>query len=139
MADVKIVLDGARMAALLRSPAGPVGRHMIERAEIVKQAAKAKANHKTGCLEDSIVKRVEEDPVTGFRIRIVADTTPCSPERKSYALWVHEGSQPHAITAREGGVLSFVSHGERIFAKSVQHPGYKGNKFLSDALPLAVV
>lgn len=132
---IKLVLDGARMQELLRSPLGPLGRHLIERGEIVKQAAKAQAPRKTGCLQDSIVKRVE-DYGDSFAIRIVSDTTPCSPTRTSYSLWVHEGTQPHTITAKNGGVLSFMWQGERVYFKSVQHPGTKANKYLADNLRL---
>jgi hypothetical protein len=137
MSDVKIVWDGLRLAELLRSPTGPVGRHVIERAEVVRQAAKAKANRDTGCLQDSIVKRIEEGP-EGVKARIVADTTACSPERKSYALFVHNGTEAHEIVATNAQALSFIWHGERVFFASVKHPGYKGNPFLTDALPLAV-
>jgi hypothetical protein len=138
MSDVKLIIDGARMAELLRSPTGPVGRHLIERGEIVKQAAKTKAPRRTGCLADSIVKRFEAR-AEGLAIIIQCDTTPCSPERKSYALYVHEPTEPHQIVAKNGGVLSFIWHGERVFFTSVSHPGWRGNPFLRDALPLAVV
>jgi hypothetical protein len=143
MADVKMVWDGARMAELLRSPTGPVGRHLIARGEIVKQAARAKAPRKTGCLQESIVKRVEENPATGFVIRIVSDTTSCSPTRTSYSLFVHEGTEPHVIEPK-GKVLSFYwdrgpdGPGQYFFAGPVQHPGTRPNPFLRDTLPLAV-
>jgi hypothetical protein len=137
VSEVRIVWDGARLAELLRSPAGPVGRHIIGRGEIVRQAGKAKANRDTGCLQDSIVKRIEEGP-EGIKVRIVADTTPCSPSRTSYALFVHEGTEAHQIVAKNAQALSFEWHGQRVFFASVNHPGYKGNPFLRDALPLAV-
>jgi hypothetical protein len=137
MPDVKLVIDGARMAELLRSPTGPVGRHLVERGEIVKQAAKAKAPRRTGCLADSIVKRFE-DRTEGLAVIIQCDTTSCSPERKSYALYVHEGTRAHTIIAKEGSALSFIWHGERVFFTSVNHPGTKAQPFLRDALPLAV-
>jgi hypothetical protein len=141
VATVKLVVDGARMAELLRSPTGPVGRHLIGRAEIVKQAARAKAPKKTGCLASSIVKRVEENPATGFRIRIVADTTPCSPERKSYSLYVHEGTRPHTIMAKGKTLAFYWAHGPTgpgmYYFQSVNHPGTKPVPFLRDALPLA--
>lgn len=135
MADVKLVLDGARMAVLLRSPTGPAGRHVIERAEIVKQAAKSRARRRTGCLQDSIVKRVEENPASGFVVRIVSDTTPCSPERKSYSLFVHEGTKPHDIPGAFGYPAPF-GIGGRFDGKF--HPGGRANPFLRDALPLAI-
>ena len=144
MAEVKLVVDGARMAELLRGPSGPVFRHLAERATVVQMAARAKAPRRTGCLQASIVKRVEENPISGFAIRIVADTRPCSPKRISYALFVEEGTKPHEIKAKGDGVLAFHwDHGPNgpglYFFKSVQHPGTKGVHFMRDALPLAVV
>jgi hypothetical protein len=140
---VKLVIDGARMEELLRSPAGPVGRHLIERSTVVQYAAKDKAGRKTGCLADSIVKRVEEtsEPGVLMRIRIVADTTPCSPTRESYALFVEEDTEPHEIAAKNAGALAFDwpagPTGGMFFAASVHHPGTRGKHFLKDSLPLA--
>lgn len=134
-AAFKIVWDGAAMAELLRSPSGPVGRHLIERATIVQTAAKAQAPSRTGCLRGSIVKRAETlgDELA---IRIVADTTPCSPSRTSYALFVHEGTQPHDIPGAWGIPAPF-GIGGRFDGKF--HPGHPGpNRFLSDNLHLAV-
>ncbi len=138
----KLVIDGARMNELLRSPAGPVGRYMIGRAEVVKQGARAKAPRLTGCLQDSIVKRVEEDPLFGFKITIVSDTTPCSPTRTSYSLYVHEGTVQHVIAAK-GKALAFHWSGGpegagTYFFQQVNHPGTWAQPFLRDALPLAL-
>lgn len=140
---VKLVIDGARMAELLRSPAGPVGRHLIGRAEVVKQAARSKAPRRTGCLQEGIVKRVEENPATGFLIRIFTDTVPCSPSRTAYGLFVHEGTKAHEI-APKGKVLAFWwdrgpnGPGMYFFGGPVSHPGTAPHPFLRDALPLAV-
>lgn len=120
------------MAELVRSPFGPVGRHLIERAEIVKTAAKAAAPRRTGCLADSIVKRVV-DLGDAFEIRIVCDTTPCSPTRQSYALFVHEGTVPHDIPNAFGWGRNF-GIGGRFDGKF--HPGSPPNHFLSDQLHL---
>ena len=141
MAAIKLVVDGARMAELLRSPSGPVYRMLFARGEVVRQAAKAKAPVKSGCLRDSIVKRMEER-AEGLACRVVADTTPCSPKRTSYALFVEEGTRPHTIQGNP--TLSFFwptgpdGPGLYHFA-SVNHPGTKGIHFMRDALPLAAV
>ncbi len=143
MSDVRLVTDGSRMAELLRSPTGLVGRHLIEKAELVKQEARRLAPVRSGCLRATILKRVEEDPVNGFAIRIVSDTTSCSPERKSYSLYVHEGTKPHIINAKPGGVLAFNwpagPTGGMFFAASVNHPGTKARPFLRDALKLIAI
>lgn len=139
MPDVQVILDGAVMAEILRGPAGPVARHVIERATVVQARAKELAPVRTGCLRSSIVKRYEH--VDGeFAVRIQSDTTSCSPERKSYSLYIHEGTRPHVIRPRKpGGVLRFEMHGEVVFARHVNHPGTRANPFLRDALPLAVL
>lgn len=47
-----------------------------------------------------------------------------------YALPVHEGSKPHVIIPIRKQALAFKSGGKMIFAKRVNHPGYKGNRFV---------
>jgi hypothetical protein len=140
VAQIRIHLDGAAVAEVMRSPAGPGARFLMERAEIVRQAARAKAPVRDGCLRSSIVKRLEVRP-EGLAVRIVADTTPCSPERKSYALFVEEDTKPHVIEGNP--TLAFHWNGPEgfglYFFQSVQHPGTMGKHFMRDALPLAVV
>jgi len=131
----KLIIDGAAMAELLRSPSGPVGRHLIERATLVQAAAKAQAPRRTGCLQDSIVKRAETlgDELA---IRIQSDTTSCSRTRTSYSLFVHEGTPPHDIPGAFGIPAPFGIGGQ--FAGKF-HPGHPApNRFLSDNLHLAV-
>lgn len=132
-ADFKLITDGAAMAYLLRSPAGPVGRFLTERATVVQAAAKAQAPRRTGCLEDSIVKRFESAG-DEMMVRIVSDTSPCSPEHKSYSLFVHEGTVPHDIPNAFGWGPEF-GIGGRFDGRF--HPGTKANRFLADNLHLA--
>jgi len=52
-----------------------------------------------------------------------------------YARAVHEGSRPHVIRAkRPGKMLRFAGAGGVVFRQQVNHPGYRGNPFLADAL-----
>lgn len=53
---------------------------------------------------------------------------------RDYALLHHEGSKPHTITARRAKVLRFKSKGRIVYAHSVNHPGTKPNRYLSDNL-----
>lgn len=133
----EFVVDGAAMAELLRSPSGPVGRHLIERCTVVQMAARRQAPRRTGCLQDSIVKRAETFGGE-LAMRIQSDTTSCSPSRTSYSLFVHEGTAAHDIYAKAGGVLAFQVGGQTVFATHVHHPGTKPNHFLSDNLHLAI-
>jgi hypothetical protein len=50
-----------------------------------------------------------------------------------YAKWVHDGSRPHVILPKRGKALRWMSGGKAIFAKKVNHPGYKGDPYLRDA------
>jgi hypothetical protein len=47
-----------------------------------------------------------------------------------YALPVHEGSKPHIILPVRKTVLAFKKGGKMIFARRVNHPGNKPNKFV---------
>ena len=54
-----------------------------------------------------------------------------------HALWVHEGTRPHAIVPRTpGGLLVFYwpKAGKTVFMKKVNHPGMMPNPFLARAL-----
>lgn len=137
MADgYKLIIDGAAMAELLRSPSGPVGRHLIERSQIVQTAAKAMIapHNKTGCLQGSLVKRFET--LAGeLAVRIQSDTTSCSAERKSYSLFVHDGTVAHDIPGAFGRPAPF-GIGGRFGGKF--HPATAPVPFLRDTLHLAV-
>jgi len=140
-----LVIDGAVVAQMLRSPTGPVGRMLIERATRFQMAAKRQLapHRKSGCLEDTITKRWEH--IGGeLAIRVVADSSPCSPTRQSYSLFVHEGTEPHTIYAKSPDKpLTFYwalgprGAGVYSFAK-VEHPGTAPIAFFRDNLPLLV-
>jgi hypothetical protein len=137
MGALKIVYDGAALHELLSSPTGPMGVFLIERGEMVKTFAKTNigemTDRHTGCLQDTVVKRFAADGPL-LSVIIQSDTSPCSPDHKSYSLFVHEGTRPHIINARPGGVLAFQSHGQTVFATSVNHPGTAPRPFLRRAL-----
>lgn len=137
-----VVIDGAAVAAMLRSPSGPMGRHMIEKATRFQNAAKLQisAHRKSGCLEDSMVKRLET--IGGdLAVRVVSDTSGCSPNRTSYSLYVHDGTEAHWIFPIFGNVLAFYwANGPdgagMYYLPSVYHPGTAPIPFFTDNLPL---
>lgn len=134
--EFKLIIDGAALAALLRSPAGPVGRHLIERATVVQAAARQMIapHNRTGCLEGSLVKRSET--LDGeLAIRIQSDTTSCSASRTSYSLYVHDGTTPHDIPGAFGLPAPFGIGGQ---FDGKFHPGTTAVPFLRDTLDLAV-
>lgn len=50
-----------------------------------------------------------------------------------YSAFVHEGTRPHVIAAKDGGLLAFEGAGGTVFAKKVNHPGTQPNPFLANA------
>lgn len=56
---------------------------------------------------------------------------------KSYVMPHHDGSSPHIIRARRAKTLRFEQHGVIVFRKQVRHPGTRGTRFLTRALPFA--
>lgn len=120
----------------LKSPAGPVGRHLYKRALIIQAGARAQVGFKTGRLKSSIHIMQKATP-TGQEVMIGSPV-------KEYALIHHNGSKPHVILPRRvGGKLVFMStSGGRmrlVVTDRVNHPGTKPNPYLTDWLFVAVL
>lgn len=54
-----------------------------------------------------------------------------------YASFVDQDTRPHQIVARRARALRFQVGGRVVFARSVQHPGTKGARFVDDATSAA--
>ncbi|HID93117.1 MAG TPA: hypothetical protein EYP60_03370 [bacterium (Candidatus Stahlbacteria)] len=54
-------------------------------------------------------------------------------KRVNYAIFVLYGTKPHYIVPKRKKSLRFTLD-NFIFAKSVKHPGYKGNNFIKKAI-----
>lgn len=138
-----VKLDPRAVAEILRGPDGPVARDLFARGSRVVDRAKELAGisrlidpvarrtyRRPGNLRDHIVKRLvlRDDRVAC----IVGADVP-------YALWHHEGTPPHTITAKPGKFLVFYwpKTDQVMYLRSVQHPGTKPNRFLVNALPAA--
>jgi hypothetical protein len=55
-----------------------------------------------------------------------------------YAVFVHWGTKPHVIKPKNKKTLRFSIGGRFVFAKWVNHPGYKGDPWLTNAADAAV-
>lgn len=123
-----LVLNGPALAEVLRGPQGPVMRHMIVLGERVKNEAIRIAPRVTSNLAHHIVKRVTE--------KDGRPTVLVGVENVPYAIWVHEGANPHEIRARNAPRLVFFWEkvGSLVAFPVVQHPGNKPNRFLERAL-----
>lgn len=155
-----VVIDGQKLAEVLRGPNGPVVRELIEAGELVKQEAKrrvgvyrppdayaaAQRKRRPGTLRDSIVKRVTSSG--GIPVVQVGS-------EDHIAMLHHEGTPAHVIAARRRPALVFFwpkvgkvtvvpspgtgrtyHRGDTfVIGKGhVNHPGTKPNRFLTDAL-----
>lgn len=125
--QVFVILNPVAIAELVRSPAGPVMRHIIVVGEKVKQVAILFAPKRTGNMSHHIVKRIV---TSGDKPTVLVGV-----ENVDYAYWVHEGTIPHDIFPVNARVLAFPgSDGQMVFTQHVSHPGTKPNRFLVRAL-----
>jgi hypothetical protein len=106
-------------------PSGPVGRHVMRLLSAIEQRALAKVGVKTGQLKNSARKELQlrSDGVVGV-LRFDAP----------HAILHHEGTRPHLIVPRSAKVLRFPGRSGIVFARRVNHPGTKPNRFLYDAM-----
>ena len=86
----------------------------------------AAANVKTGTLRASI----HIDSITAGGDSVTAITA-TGGESSKYAIFVHEGTGPHIIEAKGGGLMW---PGAAHPVKEVHHPGYHGNPYMSNPL-----
>lgn len=94
-------------------------------AMVLSRAAESMRRHgysdRTGTLSGSM--RSDPDRVGGFEYRgSVEANTP-------YAKYVDEGTRPHVIRAKDGGVLRWFSGDEPVFRRAVFHPGTRPAEF----------
>lgn len=126
---VRLTLDRAALAELLRGPNGPVVQHVAGLCRQVENRAKVYVGVDTGRLRSSMqtALNVESSRVVG---RVGTSV--------QYGLYHHEGTGIYGparrpITPRAGGVLVFTPKGASgpVFARSVR--GSKPNRFLVKA------
>ncbi len=123
MAKVKIY-DGV-LDNLLNDPNGEVGRFLKGKGREILTVARALVGVRTGRLRNSLHMRHMRDLRAQY---IWVGST------LDYALAHHEGTGPRTIVPKSGKMLRFASRGRIVYTHSVQHPGTKANKYLSNAL-----
>lgn len=111
-------------------PQGEIGRNFHNTGRRIVVAAKIQVGKDTGDLMRSI------DMVHS---RVGAYQEIWVGSENDIALIHHDGTRPHAITARNAQYLRFSQRGRIVYTRSVLHPGTKPNKYLSDNLYLAYV
>jgi hypothetical protein len=133
--NVSIVISGAAMDSILRSPSGPAVRDMMQQA--AKRQVRLGHVHGGGGhgnLRDSIVKRLQTSTGgTGMPVVVVGSSHPI-------ALIHHEGTRAHMIRPSRRKALRWpgATQSGWVFAKYVHHPGTRPNRYLTDNIPLAM-
>lgn len=118
----RVVLDRGRLDALLRRPGGPGERLLRRKAERVADLA-VRYSQGHGSIPEGIVVGPYQDK----KIEVISTNV--------HSVLVHNGSRPHGISPRRaGGWLRFEVGGRVVYARRVNHPGYRGDPFLTRAL-----
>jgi len=92
----------------------------------------AKPHYRTGTLERNIRHKIKNQ--AGIVWIDDADMmVDWRGKRVNYAIFVLYGTKPHYIVPKRKKSLRFTLD-NFIFAKSVKHPGYKGNNFIKKAI-----
>lgn len=126
---VYFVRNEAGWRELTQSHNEIIGRYFHQRAKLLENLAKAQVGKKTFALQRSIHSTVNYQP-GGFLALVGSDN--------KIARLHHDGTRPHRINPRTAKTLRFHSHGKIVFAKVVNHPGTKANKYLTDNLPKVI-
>lgn len=136
--------DAADWARMTRMPGGAVSRDLARRAELVRLAAERQiplgAAH-AGPQPRRVADRHLRDTVrTRIAYSGMAEPVAFVGSDHPIALIHHEGSRPHTIVPRRARFLVFYPRGGNtlVFARKVNHPGTKGNRFLTDNIHLAI-
>lgn len=103
--------------------------------DIYDNATKNVSKHfKSGRLENNLDKRVNRAELEGeVFIGDQGMLVDWKGKSVNYALFVHFGSKPHVIYPKKKKALRWAGLGAFVFAKKVNHTGYKGDPFMTNA------
>lgn len=122
MSGARVTINANRLQRLLDRVGGPGEALVRRKAERVAALARRyAAGH--GSIPEGIV--------VGPYVNKSMDVISTNP----HSVLVHNGSRRHPIRPRRrGGWLRFEVGGRVVFAREVNHPGYRGDPFLTKAL-----
>lgn len=131
MAELVWEPDRAAVRALMSSAAGPAYTAVRRMQDKTAALSDMKVPVDQGALKQSQVKT----PIV-----VTGDSVEAGVEYRSpYALFVHDGTGPHVIRPRNARVLAWTSRGsgDASFAREVNHPGTKPQRWLQTSLLFA--
>lgn len=121
-------LSQADITRIVWDPSGAVMQRLHRIGRRVVVAARAQVGKDTGQLALSIHHNIVK--YGGLpEVRIGSDN--------AVAYLHHEGTRPHAISARGAEFLRFSAKGRIVYDRTVMHPGTRPNRYLTDNLYLA--
>jgi hypothetical protein len=128
---VKITfVPNANFVRTFETPGGMVGRYVKRKGDQTRDVAKVLVGVDTGKLKRSIrTGNVDRHP-RGFQVEVGS--------KLPYAYAHHQGTPPHTIRPRAGGVLHWGTRRGGPTVAVVHHPGTRGTKYLSRALRIAM-
>lgn len=91
--------------------------------------AGAGRHNKTGALFQSVYNRA----LAPLQRQVGHDA-----QRAPHAVFLLHGSRPHKIAPKDKKALRWVSGNGFVFARTVNHPGYRGDNYLEDAADAAI-
>lgn len=112
------------------APEGMVGSYLHKIGKRIEKGARRQAHFRTGKLRRSIQLQhiVFRE---GAAIKVGSNL--------NYAYMHHEGTKPHLITPNPPNKVLVFGKGTRVIhARSVNHPGTKANRYLSDQLRIHI-
>ena len=112
-----------------------IDTELERRAKMAQKIMRAVIHRKSGALSDS----VDVEKVSSGHYRVgVNESKLVGDERNAghvnYVGFYFNGSRPHTIRAKNGGVLHWRKDGKDYYAKSVKHPGNKPHNFVQETL-----
>jgi hypothetical protein len=128
--DFKLRIYDPVLDNMLNSTSGDVGRYMRRIATEIITGAKAIVPVRSGHLRASIHLFRQDRWARGQLIEVGS--------KLHYAYLVHEGSKPHVIMSNTGRLLVFKDHGKIVHSRRVNHPGFRGRKYLTVPMERAV-
>ena len=101
--------------------------------DIHKEAIRGASKHTdTGTMENNVAMKIKDDSGAVY-IEDTGMMVDWKGKPTNYALFVHFGSRPHKIMPKNKKSLRWTTGSVFKFAKSVDHPGYKGDPFMHNA------
>jgi len=122
MSIMRIRMDQIAIKRMFRSPTGPVGRKVLAKAKAIEERAGSLAE------KHNMRAYVHSTPlpsVLGTKALVYCD--------HPAAIFVLKGTKPHVIMSHGSWPLRNKKTGD-VFGPKVNHPGYKGDPFLTEAM-----